>query len=1075
MARAGGWLWVLPDGERVDEAMVAAAKARGFVDGSRYLSFGQLVDALAAERGHRRCSPLTARVVVWAVAQELGHGTFGSFVQEPAFARAALELVFELKSGGVGPGAFAQAADGFPPARRERARYLAQLYQDYQAKLAELELSDREDAVRLATERLGSAGLPEAWQGLTGISIGGLFDFPVLRRELVLALAQACDRAGVQLRLELPGAGTAELDGVVDPLFADLERRAQSLGTLEVSKQDYPALGRPLARLGARLFGAGVETGAVPHGALRLLRAATPRDEVRHLVSLCREQVARGIPPEKLAIAFPEIGEEAEWAQAALQALGIPARARRGAPLMSTAVGRLALELPLLPDDGFPADAVARLLSSRYLPELSGGAPDAPASLLARASVRDDRLGAEGERGAYEVRLGALARRLALRSSSARLAQVEALAERCQRLIARAGKIPAQGRMGELLTRWWSALEALGLPRAVRQPEPRDAEGTAFGRAVLGALARDQAAFEALTAMKAKLSLALEQAGAKRTRIPRRTFHRWLLDAAADYNLPARGHKGGAVQILDLRDLVGRTFEHVCLGGLVDGRFPGREPPHPLFPDEDRARINAALKRDVFRLAAGEGGARTPWRLASDRLLLFLGLCAAKGTVSVSYAAHAASGAEQTPSPFLDELVRQSGQRPESRPLQAVVSLDEVQTEQELRARVALERFAPIALRSSEPDPAAKALCQTLEGEPWLERTAHLVAIEEERLRFFTDPEHPGGPFTGNLAAEGLEEALARCFEFGRVRPLSASLLHKLGNCAFQGFLAFGLGLEEPEAPGEEIDPRGQGSFWHKVLEELFPRLKANDLLGALADDVPDALLDEALERAAKEAERSGHVGHRALWQLGRERARRMVRRVLASSARGLPFHFLEPVRTELRFGRPDAPEAWREVAVPGLAGAPPIYVEGKIDRVDEGQGGLGVVDYKSSGSRSLKQSVEQLLVTEFQLPLYLHAARLAGHPGALKAAWLSLKDGEPVHLEEELVRRGISLEQLLATDADTRLELLADERPNLANALHRLVAQLRAGRFPARPQDCAYCPYRAVCRISERRFPEAA
>ncbi len=1076
MARTGRSLRVLPDGARVEEAMLhAAAQGRGFVDGSGFASFGQLLEMLGGARslGRRPCGPATARVVLWAAAKKLGGGPFGAFVQEPAFARAALDLVFELKSGGLSPAGFREAVDRFPASRIDRARHLARIYEEYEVRLAHLQLADREDATRGALECLRRNGLPPELRAFGQIELQGLYDFPWSRRELVLELAVQCDRAGLAFRVEVPGGLSAEVDGAVDPFLSELERRAQTLTRVEAGKRDLSLEGRPLGHLGRFLFAGTspdpLEVGEVP---LELLRAATARQEARLLARIARDRIASGVAPERIAIAYPDLGEEAEWVVEALEELGIPARIRRGMPLQATAAGRVALELPLLVDDGFPAEDVARLVSSRYLPELSTGAPESPASILALASVRDDRLGAEAGRGAYDVRLNALIRRLEGRGEG-RGESARALLERCRKLIAIAGQIPEEGKAGELLDRWWNALDELGLSRAVRQPELRGAEGTGIGRAVLRALARDQAAYEALRAMATELRSALRDSGAASGRMTRRTFHRWLFDAARDFNLTPRGPRGGAVHVLDVRELSDRTFDHVCLGGLVDGRFPGRDTPHPLFPDEDRIRVNAWHKRDVFRVGTGEAERRIPWRLAADRLLLYLALSATEDRVTVSHASESSGGVEQTPSPFWDELVRLTAVKPRHAPLQAIASLDEVRTEGELRERVALELYAPVPLRTSDPDPAGERVAQAIGAEPWLEEAGLASRIESERLRFFGEEGAEVGPWSGLARTEVNRDALAQCFEFGRERPLSASTLQKFGNCAFQGFLAFALRLDEPDEPGEEMDNRGQGNFWHKVLEVLFPELKARGLLGAPVDDVPDDVIDQALAKAAEDAERSGHVGHPALWKLGRERGRRMVRRVLASESRGLPFHFLEPTHTELRFGSAAAEEAWREVAIPSPDGAPPVYVEGKIDRIDTGNGMLGVVDYKSGSVKRAGQLLDALLVTEFQLPLYLFAARRAGHQGPLKAAWLSLKDGDPVDLEVELAKHQLSFDELLSTDPETIARVEKEGLKNLSLEVHKLVGGLREGRFPARPEDCGFCPYQRVCRISERRMPE--
>ncbi len=1056
--------------------MVRAAEAHAFVDGADYLSLSQLVAALGDGASERRpCSPLTARVIVWACARALGEGPYGSFVQEPAFARAALELFFDLKSGGVDPAGFRAAVDRFPAGRIERARYLARLFEAYEGRLAELRLQDREDRVHDAIRALDQTGLPERLRRGV-LEVSGVHDFPITRRTLLQKLARACDAAGNTFRLEVPAGCSPDVDAVVDPVLGALERSAQGLVRVELEKEDLTLKDRPLAWLGRFLFSS--EAPRVPHAdvPLRLHRVATARGEAQLFARLARQQVDAGVPPERLALVWPDLAEEAEWAAEALEHYGVPARMRRGMPLSATAPGRIALELPLVVDDGFPASEVGWLLESRYLPQVSHGLPEGPRGLLALAGVRDDGLGAKEGRGAYEVRLSALEARLSARTAGKKkAAEVAAVREAAGRLIAAAGAIPAEGKASELLERWWGALDALGLPSAVRKPEPRDREGTVLGRAVLRALARDQAAFEALHGMAQELRGALRDAGALSAKMTRRTFQRWLVDAAGDFNLAPRGPRGGAVQLLDVRELPGRTFDHVYLGGFSDGRFPRREVPSPLFPEEDRIRVNAWFGRDVFRVATGEGERRIGWRLAEDRLLLHLALSASEGAATCAHPAHGPSGGELAPSPFWDELQRLTGARPSEVPLRAVPELDEVLSEGELRQRAALELWGRPELRTGEPDPAGPSLGAALEDEPWVEDAARIAAIEAERLAFFGAPKEEAtlGPYTGSASREGLQAALEACFAFDRGNPLSASLLQRFGNCAFQGFLGWAVGLDDPEEPGEEMDARGQGSFWHKVLEVLFPLLKEEGLLGAAPEDVPPGLIDRALDTAAQAAEQSGHTGHPALWRIGHERARRMVRRVLGSPARGLPFHHMEPLRPELLFGSPEADEAWREIPIPGPHGEPPVYVRGKIDRLDGGNGQLGVVDYKSGEVKKNKGLREAFLATEFQLPLYLHAARVAGHDGPLKAAWLSLKDGEPTDLEGELAKMQLSLEDLLASDPETTRRLEGEGLQNLSMAVHRLVAGLREGRFPAQPEDCKFCNFARVCRISERRMPE--
>jgi ATP-dependent helicase/nuclease subunit B len=1071
-AAAAGTVRVFPDADRVEQALLDQAELTAFVDASSALTFAQLVDLLCTGMPTRPVSGLTARVVLWGVAQAMGPGPFGTFVEEPAFARAALELFFDLKSGCATPGQFQIWARELPPLRQPRARFLAELYQAFDKRMAALALADREERVRFAIRELNTKGLPSRLARVEALQLQGVHDFPPLRLELVLALAEACERAQVALRVIVPGAGSPYVDAAVDDFFAVIEKRAQSLSSLEVFKEDAISEERPLARVGAALFSP-VAAGAVPCSPelLTLESYSTAREEARQLARRVRRLVDEGATPDRIAVAYPELGPEAEWVVEALEDLDIPARSRRGAPVGSTAAGRLALSLPLLVEEAFPSRDVARILSSRYAPEVSRGAPEAPARIFAWASVRDEDMGGAQGKGAYAARLGALATRLE-NAEDRGASAVRALASRCERLFEVVRTLPENAPPLDHLGRWWNALETLGLPKAIRRREPRVNESSPLGRATLRALARDQAAFEALREMASELDGAFRMAAVARS-MTRRTFHRWLADASADFNLETHGPRAGAVQVLDVRELWGRRLDHVLVGGVVDGRFPGRGGSHALFPDEDRAVINRLASRGIFKLSTGDLEGKVPPPLAQGRLMFYVALTSALETTTITCARKGPTGQDQGPSAFLDELARVAGRTLEAVPHAPVPSLDEVLTQGQLRMRVALEALAEPSLRLTSADPSRSLLERTFASEGWFQDAARTAGMEEERLTFFSREDRPPGPFSGQISDPKLAQPLQDLFRFGPERPLSASVLNRFGNCGFQGFLSYGLKLEELENAGEDLDPAGQGTFWHKVLELLFPKLQAQGLLGVSVADLPDELVDQTLAEAAADMERSGHVGHPALWRLGRDRARAMVRRVLGRELKGLPFDGHSPAHTELSFGKATSPERWRNVALPTDDGTPPIHLEGKIDRVDSAPGSLGLVDYKSSKVAPATVQADRLLETEFQLPLYLYAARRAGSP-EVRAAWLSLKTGDALEMGEVLAQ-GLdqSLDELLSVDPAVRHKVREAGGKNLANAVQDKVRQWRAGEFPARPDECRFCAFQAVCRISDRRLVE--
>jgi ATP-dependent helicase/nuclease subunit B len=1072
MPRSGRTLQVFPDANRRQQVLRATRESHGFVLAAGCLTWDEFVNALggARELKRRPCPPSAARVVMGALAQGLGETPFGAFVQEPAFARAALELVLDMKAGRLTPRELQDAAELLPQERRPRLRVLARLYDAYVRRMEALGLADREDVLRGSIQALKAGRWPAAWEGVDTLVLHGLYDVRPSGLELLLALAAGCEQRQVALRVETPVGGSPVADAALAGLFRAFESQGEVLGHVDLFKADLTFENRPLAELGRHLFSEGVARGALEAaaGPLRMWSVGSAQDEARLIARDVRRLVAEGVEPGRIAVAWREPGPEARWLAEALGELGVPVRLPQGEPLALAGPVRLALDLPLLAEDGFPAGRVAELVASRYVPTLSRGAPEAPATLFTRAAVRDDRLGASRGRGAYDVRLEGLARRMAAAHDEREREQAHAvrlLRERCLRLMEECRRIPESGSALELLGAWWQAVRQLGLTDSEGELEPlRD---DALGRHGLEARARDDAARQALSLRVGELERTLRRVDGG-PRLSRRTFGRWLLDAMREVFLPPRGPTSGAVEVLEVRELAGRTFGHLFLAGLTEGRFPGHEAPNPLLGDAGRVELNKHLGREIFRLTGGEFEDRAPWRLAEDRLLFASALVAAEEQVSLSFPAAGVGGQEQVPSAFLEELRRLTGKGWEARALMAVPPLDDVLTESELRRRVALESLASLRLRVTEPDVAGPLLRRRFAAEAWFASARELAHVEAERLHFFSDPAHRVGPYTGHISGPGLDEALRETFRFDEKRPLSASALARFGNCGFQGFLTYGLKVDEPEQPGEEFDARGRGTFWHRVLEEVFKQLRARGLLGKGLEEIPDEVLDSSLAEAVRHFEQRNHVGHPELWKLAKERARAMARRILADERRGMPFERYLPEDFELKFGPGAVRGPWKQVSL--LAGGEAIHFEGKIDRLDQRAGDVGVIDYKSGrlDKRELKQ---KLLFSDFQLPLYLYAARASGHREARNAAWFSLRTGTTVHLSE--VVPDPELEDMLATDPAVRARLAQEEKPNLANAVEQLVTTARKGQFGMRPKDCGSCGFRAVCRITERRVVE--
>ncbi|MFT3709624.1 MAG: PD-(D/E)XK nuclease family protein [Archangium sp.] len=339
--------------------------------------------------------------------------------------------------------------------------------------------------------------------------------------------------------------------------------------------------------------------------------------------------------------------------------------------------------------------------------------------------------------------------------------------------------------------------------------------------------------------------------------------------------------------------------------------------------------------------------------------------------------------------------------------------------------------------------------------------------MEGERLRFFSDPKLASGVFSGRIDA-GVLDALQPRLSYDAAHPVAAHELHLWGSCAFKGLASMVLGLEAGEAAGEEMDSATRGSFWHEILAELVPELDRRGVLGRQSPETRE-LVEKAVVTAARKTEQRSATGHPALWGIAREWAVTVIHRMVTDPSVA-PFGLARPKYFEVAFGNEKkAPPPLREVKIPAARkGERDLFLTGRIDRVDVGAGVIGVVDYKTSVRRNMTRD---FLVKEFQMAFYLLAARELLPGSQVNGAWHAVTRNQLTPLTAAV--RGLSVNETLATDELTRARLEKEEKPNLANAVFKLVEKLRGGDFGARPIDCDFCELKRVCRISDRRLPE--
>jgi ATP-dependent helicase/nuclease subunit B len=1027
----GPLLAVLPDAARVEERLLRLARSSALVAGKAACSLAELERELLRTARVAVASPLASMLALREAALRHSQGPYFSIREQPGYAQALGDLLAALAHGLLEPLELEKL--DVP----HRVRALGRTLTAARELLAAAKLADAGLGLRLAVESIERGGpLPAFVADASALEFEGILDWTPLRLRLVNALSRR-----LPVKIRLPFSDKPELNEALEPALRALEKSGDGP---ELELVD-PAQGL-LAPFLRRLFAAQGEVADAP---VELVSCASPLAQAREVARQCAGLLRGGAAPDSIGIAARSLsGGIAEELAASLTRAGIAFRERRGRPALPAAPVRLALSFYELLERNFPREQLIDLLSTRQL-RLAAEGEKLPVQVLARtlreAHVRD------------ETGLGARLDSLALRSK-APPEELDEVRRRALRAVADLKQLPAQATLREhgaallgLLARW-------GLLRRLRTPEPADA-GEAVSRAADLALARDQAALRALEETCAGLARAAIQLGLAAQRLSRAAYARLLASALAEASLPPGGARGGAVQILELREVPGRSFQHLFVVGLVEGELPAPPVIDPLLSDEEKRSVNRAAHRAVFRVPAQAGeAALLPSRQAEEPLHFHLALCSATESATLLWPRADAQGRELLRSPFADEAERALRKPVRAVPLSPIPPARDCAGPADLLARAALDAFAEPAFRVTPPALASEArdLLAAVAGSSLrarLSRIARAAQAERERVRVFIR-EIPPGRFSGQLSGTA-QELTARTFAFGRDAPASAHQLEEHSTCGFRTLAHRLLRVSRDDTDDEELGARERGTLLHHCLEKFF-RALPGPLRGT--PDEQQLLRDTAeVEMAAFEREQ--HVGNQALWKMRRER---LVGDLwaIASGDIGQPL----PLELERLFGF-DHPDSWPPLELVPLGKGPSIFVRGAIDRVDARDGAVLAVDYKSSRTEVLRRKLkaETLLSPELQLSLYAALLRQRQPLATVDAQYISMKDAA----------RSPTLRKAAKVDVDALLELdpsrraLLGDRPNLANAVHAQAAQMQAGRFEVRPLSCDFCDLKPACRLT--------
>ncbi|MDO9444194.1 MAG: PD-(D/E)XK nuclease family protein, partial [Dehalococcoidia bacterium] len=398
----------------------------------------------------------------------------------------------------------------------------------------------------------------------------------------------------------------------------------------------------------------------------------------------------------------------------------------------------------------------------------------------------------------------------------------------------------------------------------------------------------------------------------------------------------------GGVLLAPMHTLHGLRFRHVLVGGLSEGEFPVPRRTDTFLDAEARAALaTAGLVLPPEPRASEDELWRTAITRATDATTLWRARLDAKGRpAAASY--------------FFDAAV------PE-----VAVARVEAALQPERTASV---RELAISLTSQWPGEARRPK----EMAAWDAIVRAAPPVEQGRRSF-----EPAGRYEGQVP--GVDVGWLMEPEAG----WSASRLESYRTCSFQFFAHYALQLDELREEREQADAGTRGNIIHEILEDAVASLVESGR--ALTPETVEVAVARLRERARglwDAAPARFAFGRAALWRYEGDQAihqmEDLLRREAATSA-------------TLGLDRIVGGEA---AFTETIEGDPPLLIQARIDRLDEGPRVIQIVDYKS-GRFIPRKDAESGDKLQLQLYALVAGQARAAERVVARYAFLRLKPGE--------------------------------------------------------------------------------
>lgn len=343
-------------------------------------------------------------------------------------------------------------------------------------------------------------------------------------------------------------------------------------------------------------------------------------------------------------------------------------------------------------------------------------------------------------------------------------------------------------------------------------------------------------------------------------------------------------------------------------------------------------------------------------------------------------------------------------------------------------------------------------------GEPsrYLLQLQYELGIQSQKVQLQSLNQDPQAASAVPITIEKNEAIRDILKSYSSNRFLSASALKIYLDCRLKFYFRYIAGLKERDEVSEDLDAADFGNILHHVMEKLYgkvvgQRLDSNKIF-LLKKDIAKLIREEFAELYGKK-EDSADFEFEGRNIIIRDVVKRMVIQILNYDAKIAPFT-VKKVEGEF------------EYAVP-IENGEKIRIQGSIDRLDEKEDTIRVIDYKSGGDEVKFPNVESLFDRN-------HDKRNGAAMQTLFYSYLFIKNEEYDGLKnvipglyngKGLFKPDFSEKLKLAgKDLNNAEILMEDFEKGLKEILSEIFISDQSFNQTEKLEKCTYCPYKTIC-----------